>query len=818
MIKEDEYRLREAADELRGLPEEANELSEKLGLEPYDVNYWVVDYDDINEVAAYGGFQKRYPHWRFGMKYDRQKKKSDHLGGKILEMVINDDPSEAYLQESNDVASQKGVITHVEAHSDFFAQNDWYQMFREDPDSAAMLARHADRIEDYMKDKDIGEDGQTAQEAVEEWIDHALTIEDNIDQHVGYRAVMERAKEEGDYDKVENMREAIEDLGLSDQVQEEVFDEGFYEHLEEDEDHTVPSEPQEDLLYFLMEHGKQYDAEEGMAREMEDWQEDVLNIIRKESYYFAPQKMTKVMNEGWASYWDSMMMTNEGFADYEDLFDHAAGEAAMLDDSNGFNPYTLGIEIWEHIENTENREEVVQKLLQVENDELDLTDRNIDDFYDKIDFDQVYDNLEPGEAERQLYQASFDNLADIEELVEEGELDEDKVDMDNLERAKEIREMLDDDETINSLVEATQDSLSDIDDEEVVENGNVVNYDASPFDSEYLQSLKDHLEENAGEEITESMVIDLVDDLRYTDSEALDEDDLREKVTDAIKNEVNVDRHSWKVMTYEALAEKNFSLLRSENRRHGPDNPGYIEQIRHDELEEIANWKVDEWDKYDSIEEAMEDVDKTRGWDKMIEERKNKNDITFLQENITQEFVDNNGYYTSETLPTSEGNPDVPVVTSVDAEEVRDALVFKFTNFGKPTIQVADANYDNEGGLLLEHNYNGVQLDKMQALATMHRLQNLWGRKVHLKTIEKEWDLEENDEILQELAMAQQYDYEMDWEDRIPEPDEVGKLITYDPDQPRQQMFQEEELPDEEIEHLKADDQDYNTIPEDWLA
>ncbi len=817
MIKEDEYRLQEAANELRGIPEDANELSEKLGLEPYDVNYWVVDYDDINELAAYGGFQKRYPHWRFGMKYDRQKKKADHLGGKILEMVINDDPSEAYLQESNDMASQKGVIAHVEAHSDFFAQNDWYQMFRDDPNAAAMLGRHADRIEEYMKDPEIGHEDQDPQEAVEEWIDHVLTLEDNIDQHVGYRAIMERAEEQGDYEKVDAMREAVEELGLNDQVEQEVFDEDFYDSLEEDEDLTIPEEPTEDILYFLAEQGQQYDDKAGQAREMDDWQEDIINIIRKESYYFAPQKMTKVMNEGWASYWDSMMMTNEGLADYEDLFDHAAGEAAMLDDTNGFNPYTLGLEIWEHIEDTENRDEVIQKLLQVDNG---ITDHNVEDFYD-LDFDEVYDELQPGEAERTLYSVDFNSLDEVEQLVEDGELDEGKVDWDTFERAKEIRDLLNDQETIDTIVEATQESLAEasgIDLPALDDNGAAVDYETQTFDSTYLQALKDGLDERMDEDITEGMVIDLVDELRYSDTDELDEDRLREKVTSAIKDEVNVERFPWKVMTYEALAEKNYSLIRSENIRGGPDDPGFIEQIPHEDLEEIATWDIEEWDGYDSVQDAIEDVDRTRGWDRMFEERRNKNDITFLQENITQEFVDNNGYYTSENLPTSDGNPDVPVVTSVDAEEVRDALVFQFTNFGKPTIQVADANYDNEGGLLLEHDFNGVELDQMQALATMHRMQNLWGKKVHLKTIEREWDEDEMDRILEEMAMAEQYDYEMDWEERIPEPEEVGKLISYDPDAPRNQKFSKKDLPDEEVEHLMADEADYKTIPDEWMA
>ena len=133
----------------------ARELAERLGLEPYPVRYWVVDHDEMNELIAYGGFQRRYPHWRWGMNYERQQKQDRHGLGKAFEIVNNDDPSHAFLQESNTTADQKAVITHVEAHADFFANNEWFGMFSQDPDAAALLDRHADTIRQHMQDPDI---------------------------------------------------------------------------------------------------------------------------------------------------------------------------------------------------------------------------------------------------------------------------------------------------------------------------------------------------------------------------------------------------------------------------------------------------------------------------------------------------------------------------------------------------------------------------------------------------------------------------------------------------------------------------------------
>ena len=87
MTTPDRIEKRRIAGELEEPVEKANELAKKLGLDPYPVNYWIVDYDEMNELIAYDGFQTRYPHWRWGMKYDRQQKQTQFLGGKAFEKI-----------------------------------------------------------------------------------------------------------------------------------------------------------------------------------------------------------------------------------------------------------------------------------------------------------------------------------------------------------------------------------------------------------------------------------------------------------------------------------------------------------------------------------------------------------------------------------------------------------------------------------------------------------------------------------------------------------------------------------------------------------
>ena len=70
------------------------------GLDFYDTIFEVLDYDQLNEIAAYGGFPTRYPHWRFGMEYEQLSKGYRYGLQKIYEMVINNDPCYAYLLRS----------------------------------------------------------------------------------------------------------------------------------------------------------------------------------------------------------------------------------------------------------------------------------------------------------------------------------------------------------------------------------------------------------------------------------------------------------------------------------------------------------------------------------------------------------------------------------------------------------------------------------------------------------------------------------------------------------------------------------------------
>jgi len=102
------------------------EHARREGLDFYPTVFEMLDSDEISQVAAYGGFPQRYPHWRFGMEYERLRKSHTYGLSRIYEMVINNDPCYAYLLDDNAYVDQKTVMAHVYGHGDFFKNNVWF--------------------------------------------------------------------------------------------------------------------------------------------------------------------------------------------------------------------------------------------------------------------------------------------------------------------------------------------------------------------------------------------------------------------------------------------------------------------------------------------------------------------------------------------------------------------------------------------------------------------------------------------------------------------------------------------------------------------
>jgi stage V sporulation protein R len=320
---------------LRSLQEEIEGYAREYGLDFYETIFEVLDADDLNEVAAYGGFPTRYPHWSFGMAYEELKKGYDYGLSKIYEMVINNDPCYAYLMRCNHVVDQKLVMAHVYGHCDFFKNNHYFgHTSRKMMDE---MANHGNRIRRHVEK--YGED------EVEAFMDKCMSIDDLIDVH---STAIKRRLEVSRYDFSPEKDEEVQVTRFQskDYMDEYVNprellkkEEDERKQLREQQAKNFPEHPEKDVLLFLIEHAP-----------LKGWQRDVLSIVRDEAYYFAPQGQTKIMNEGWASYWHSTIMTTKALHPSEvvDYCDHHCGTMAPY--RGRINPYKLGIELYRDIE------------------------------------------------------------------------------------------------------------------------------------------------------------------------------------------------------------------------------------------------------------------------------------------------------------------------------------------------------------------------------------------------------------------------------------------------------------------------------------
>jgi stage V sporulation protein R len=235
------------------------------------------------------------------------------------------------------MVEQKTVMAHVYGHVDFFKNNYWFS--KTNRKMLDTMANHAVRIRNLMD--------KLGQEVVEDFIDRVLAIENLIDPFAPFapkaRAdtstsaeadAADRAPAEAGRLKVDRgyMERFINPPEFLEEQRKKAADSAKREKKN-------PPEPMKDVLLFLLDNAP-----------LETWQHDVLAMLRDEAYYFAPQGQTKIMNEGWASYWHSKIMTTKALKASEviDFCDSHAG--TLVTQPGRLNPYKVGIELFRDIE------------------------------------------------------------------------------------------------------------------------------------------------------------------------------------------------------------------------------------------------------------------------------------------------------------------------------------------------------------------------------------------------------------------------------------------------------------------------------------
>jgi stage V sporulation protein R len=346
---------------LREEKERIEKIARSMGLDFFPTIFEILTYDQMNEVAAYGGFPSRYPHWRFGMEYEQLSKSYEYGLSKIYEMVINNNPSYAYLLEGNSLVDQKMVMAHVYAHVDFFKNNFCFRSTDLDTWGSLVHPVHRSTGNTYDPNRrwidQMANHGARLSRHIERWginkveafLDQCLSLENLIDPWAPFsgRAVIKTEQQEQDEEDLGPKpvpRLAAKEYMESFINPEEYLDAQRKKMDAKKPERRTPERPERDVLKFLLDHAP-----------LERWERDVLEVIRTEAYYFVPQKQTKIMNEGWASYWHSKLMT-EKICDASEIIDYAENNAGVMATAPGrINPYKLGVELYRYIEERWNK-------------------------------------------------------------------------------------------------------------------------------------------------------------------------------------------------------------------------------------------------------------------------------------------------------------------------------------------------------------------------------------------------------------------------------------------------------------------------------
>lgn len=274
-------------DELIEYNKRIEAIAKDIGLDYFDQEFEIVSFEDMLCYEAYLGMPSHYPHWSYGKSYEKLKVLYQYnIVGLPYEMVINSSPCLAYLMKDNTLLLQILTIAHVYGHNDFFKNNRMFKEYTKPDLTVEMFKNHASRIRNYIQDPSIGYHE----------VEKILNAAHSIKYHCG------------------------------------IFCNPLYEASDKIE------YPYENVLEFLCMYG-----------ELNSWQKDILTIVLEESRYFIPQIETKIMNEGWATFWHYNILNRLNLDQGKQIEFLKVHNNIISQMPGSINPYYLGFKIWENL-------------------------------------------------------------------------------------------------------------------------------------------------------------------------------------------------------------------------------------------------------------------------------------------------------------------------------------------------------------------------------------------------------------------------------------------------------------------------------------
>ena len=288
-------------------------LPKTYGLDWYPINYEICDYYSMIGNITYVGMPAHYQHWSFGKSFERTHFfYNQGQQGLPYEMIINSNPSISYLMRENPMPMHVLTMAHCIGHSDFFKNN---RMFKKtDPENIISRFKNAaNRIRRYIEDPSIGVEG------VERILDAAHSIKYQCNRNPDSNKLSH-----------EKLKEYYIDLIKNDTTNK-------YKNFNIEK---VPLENDYDILEFIKNNG----------RFLQEWERDLINIVIEETKYFIPQAKTKIMNEGWASFWHYKLLNELELPQEYHLHFIKSHNQVIRPHVGSLNPYHIGFSLFTEIE------------------------------------------------------------------------------------------------------------------------------------------------------------------------------------------------------------------------------------------------------------------------------------------------------------------------------------------------------------------------------------------------------------------------------------------------------------------------------------
>ena len=313
-------------------------IAKRFNLDTYSNQIEVISAEQMIDLYASTGLPVNYPHWSFGKQFVNTEKLYRHgYTNLAYEMVINSNPCISYLLEENSLVMQAIVIAHAcYGHNSFFKNNYLFKTWTNADSIIYYMVFAKNYIHECEQKHGVA--------AVEELLDacHALNSY-GVDRYKRPQKISLQEEKARQQDRAIYLQSQVNDLWRT-------IPESLKKKRDlEDNTKRFPEDPEENLLYFL----------EKNAPLLEPWQREIIRISRKIAQYFYPQRLTKVMNEGWATFWHYTLINelyNQKLVSDAFMLDFIKNHTNLIQQVpfdhpgfSGINPYTLGYNIFSDI-------------------------------------------------------------------------------------------------------------------------------------------------------------------------------------------------------------------------------------------------------------------------------------------------------------------------------------------------------------------------------------------------------------------------------------------------------------------------------------